>query len=114
MIMASWDGKSTIQIAHEVGCHPQTVRERLHRFNTHGLEGLGDRPGSSHHSKSTREWLEESPDQARVHPGRGVLAQPARTMVADLPARSPRRSKEVRDLEQANEILKAASAFASM
>ncbi|MFE9328982.1 helix-turn-helix domain-containing protein [Nocardia sp. NPDC052278] len=29
-----------------MGCHPQTVRERLRRFNTHGLEGLGDRPGS--------------------------------------------------------------------
>ncbi|MEV6325585.1 helix-turn-helix domain-containing protein [Nocardia sp. NPDC051787] len=42
MITASWDGKSTAVIADELGCHPQTVRERLHRFNTHGLEGLGD------------------------------------------------------------------------
>ncbi|MFI6956478.1 helix-turn-helix domain-containing protein [Nocardia sp. NPDC050408] len=46
MITASWDGKSTAVIADELGCHPQTVRERLHRFNTHGLEGLGDRSGS--------------------------------------------------------------------
>ncbi|MFI6309699.1 helix-turn-helix domain-containing protein [Nocardia fusca] len=45
MITASWDAKSTAAIAQEVGCHPQTVRERLRRFNTHGLEGLGDRPG---------------------------------------------------------------------
>ncbi|MGF6889220.1 hypothetical protein ABIA39_008683 [Nocardia sp. GAS34] len=45
MITASWDGKSTAVIADELGCHPQAVPERLHRFNTHGLEGLGDRPG---------------------------------------------------------------------
>lgn len=53
MITASWDGKSTAQIAHEVGCHPQTVRERLHRFNTHGLEGLGDRSGSGRKPRLT-------------------------------------------------------------
>ena len=53
MITASWDGKSTAQIAQELGCHPQTVRERLHRFNTHGLEGLGDRPGSGRKPRLT-------------------------------------------------------------
>ncbi|MFI6369194.1 helix-turn-helix domain-containing protein [Nocardia sp. NPDC050630] len=37
MITASWDGKSAAHIAQELGCHPQTVRERLHRFNIHGL-----------------------------------------------------------------------------
>jgi len=31
-------------IADELDCHPATVRERLHRFNTEGLDGLGDRP----------------------------------------------------------------------
>ncbi|WP_203217874.1 helix-turn-helix domain-containing protein [Nocardia terpenica] len=53
MITASWDGKSTAVIAHELGCHPQTVRECLHRFNTHGLEGLGDRPGSGRKPRLT-------------------------------------------------------------
>ncbi|MEU6586498.1 helix-turn-helix domain-containing protein [Nocardia sp. NPDC046763] len=53
MITASWDGKSTAVIAQELGCHPQTVRERLHRFNTHGLEGLGDRPGSGRKPRLT-------------------------------------------------------------
>lgn len=45
MIARSWDGLRTAAIAAEVGCHPQTVRERLARFNAEGLDGLGDRPG---------------------------------------------------------------------
>ena len=36
---------STAKIAEKLGCHPQTVRRRLHRFNTEGIGGLGDRPG---------------------------------------------------------------------
>ncbi|WP_218002642.1 helix-turn-helix domain-containing protein [Nocardia brevicatena] len=53
MITASWDGKSTAQIAGELGCHPQTVRERLHRFNAHGLDGLGDRRGAGRRPRLT-------------------------------------------------------------
>jgi transposase len=45
MITGSWDGLGTTQIAEQLGCHPQTVRERLHRFNAEGVDGLGDRPG---------------------------------------------------------------------
>jgi transposase len=45
MITYSWDGLRTTQIAAQLGCHPQTVRERLHRFNAEGVDGLGDRPG---------------------------------------------------------------------
>ncbi len=37
MIAHSWDGLRTTQIAQQLGCHPQTVRERLHRFNAEGL-----------------------------------------------------------------------------
>lgn len=45
MIILSWDGRRTGQIAQELGCHPQTVRERFARFTAEGLDGLGDRPG---------------------------------------------------------------------
>src|SRR5690242_18484924 len=45
MIVASWDGARTSAIAAQLGCHMQTVRERLARFNAEGLDGLGDRPG---------------------------------------------------------------------
>ena len=45
MIGRSWDGPRTATLAAALGCHPQTVRERLVRFNAEGLDGLGDRPG---------------------------------------------------------------------
>src|SRR5262245_1833464 len=44
MISLSWAGKQVTAIAAELGCHPKTVRERLHRFNAEGVDGLGDRP----------------------------------------------------------------------
>jgi transposase len=50
---ASGDGQSTIVIAAQLECPPQTVRERLHRFNTSGLDGLGDRPGAGRHPRLT-------------------------------------------------------------
>lgn len=43
MIVGSWTGQRTTEIAQQLGCHPQTVRERLHRFNEAGLDGLEDR-----------------------------------------------------------------------
>src|SRR5215470_2840573 len=46
MIVGSWEGRRTTEIARELGCHPQTVRERILRFNAEGIEGLGDRPGA--------------------------------------------------------------------
>jgi transposase len=53
MIARSWDGLRTTQIASELRCHPQTVRERIHRFDEEGLDGLGDRPGSGRKPRIT-------------------------------------------------------------
>src|SRR3954451_20189735 len=53
MIARSWDGLRTTAIAAELGCHPQTVRERIARFNVEGLGGLGDRPGSGRKPRLT-------------------------------------------------------------
>ena len=53
MIARSWDGLCTTAIAAELGCHPQTVRERLARFNAEGLDGLGDRPGTGRKRRLT-------------------------------------------------------------
>ena len=44
MVTRSWDGERVETIAKELHCDPQTVRRRLHRFETEGFEGLGDRP----------------------------------------------------------------------
>jgi transposase len=53
MVARSWDGRRTRQIAEELDCHPQTVRDRLHAFNERGLEGLGMKPGSGRKPRLT-------------------------------------------------------------
>lgn len=53
MIARSWQGQRTTVIAATLGCHPQTVRERLARFNAEGLDGLGDRPGAGRKPRLT-------------------------------------------------------------
>jgi len=53
MIVRSWDGLRTRAIAEELGCHPQAVRERIHRFHKEGLDGLGDRPGAGRNRRIT-------------------------------------------------------------
>lgn len=45
IVALSWSGLTVPQIAEQVGCHPRTVRQRLHRFNCDGVPGLGDREG---------------------------------------------------------------------
>lgn len=45
IITVSWEGLRVPQIAMRLGCHEQTVRRWLVRFNAAGLPGLGDRPG---------------------------------------------------------------------
>ncbi|WP_157507911.1 helix-turn-helix domain-containing protein [Ktedonobacter racemifer] len=44
MVVRSWDGERVEAIAQALHCDAQTVRRRLHRFETGGIEGLGDRP----------------------------------------------------------------------
>jgi transposase len=55
MIVGSWERKRTTTIAHELGCHPQTVRERVSRFNAEGVDGLGDRPGAGRKPRLTEQ-----------------------------------------------------------
>ena len=49
----SWDGLTVPAIAAEVGCHENTVRRWLHRFNAAGIDGLGDRPGAGRKRRIT-------------------------------------------------------------
>ena len=55
MVARSWDGLRTSAVAAELGCHSQTVRERLARFNAEGLDGLGDRPGAGRKPRLTED-----------------------------------------------------------
>lgn len=67
IIIRSWEGLRTTAIAHELGCHPQTVRERISRFNAEGLDGLGNRPGAGRKPRLTE-------------PERGTLIRLARSV----------------------------------
>jgi transposase len=49
----SWDGLGVRGIAAEVGCHENTVRRWLHRFNAAGIDGLGNRPGAGRKRRIT-------------------------------------------------------------
>ena len=55
MVACSWDGRRIRQIAEELGCHPATVRERLHAFNARGLDGLGIKPGAGRKPRLTEQ-----------------------------------------------------------
>jgi transposase len=54
MVASSWDGMTVPAIAERLGCHPETVRRRLHRFNAEGVDGLGDRPGPGRRPRITQ------------------------------------------------------------
>ena len=71
ILLASNRGKNAYQIAHELGCNPQTARNAIHAFNEKGLpEAL--QPGSKHphtvhrafdaqQAEALRELLHRSP-----------------------------------------------------
>ncbi|WP_239514371.1 helix-turn-helix domain-containing protein [Streptosporangium sp. 'caverna'] len=52
--MLSWEGMRGPVIAARLGCHPETVRRRLRRFNAESLDGLGDRRGSGRRPRITQ------------------------------------------------------------
>ena len=86
MIVRSWDGRRTTQIAAELRVHPATVREKITRFNAEGLEGLGDRPGGGRKPRLTE--AERSAIiglVATVPPGR-LVTQADGTLAAAGPA----------------------------
>lgn len=73
MIVGSWERKRTAAIAEEVGCHPQTVRERIIRFNAEGIDGLGDRPGAGRTPRLTEQDRGRIIALARsIPPGRAI------------------------------------------
>jgi transposase len=55
MIVLSWQRLRTTTIASQLHCHPQTVRERISRFNAEGFDGLGDLPGGGRKPRLTEQ-----------------------------------------------------------
>jgi transposase len=54
LVVRSWQGERTRQIAQALGCNPQTVRERVHAFNERGVDGLGIKPGAGRKPRLTQ------------------------------------------------------------
>lgn len=81
IIVRSWDGERTVAIAAAIGCHPQTVRERLGRFNADGIDGFGDQPGAGRKPRLTEgerstviALVATTPPGRLVRDGAGTLA----------------------------------------
>jgi transposase len=88
IIIASWQGRRTTAIAAYLGCHPQTVRKYITRFNKQGIEGLGDRPGAGRKPRLTQE--ERSKIIALVGmPPPGKLVRQGDTLEARDPEEEP-------------------------
>lgn len=84
MVVRSWDGQRTAVIAAALRCHPQTVRERLTRFNAKGLDGLGDRPGPGRPRRLSEDERSRLIALARSQPP-GRLVWDGHRMVAPAP-----------------------------
>ena len=82
MVMLSWVGKTPNEIAAELGCHPQTVRIHLRRFNAEGIAGLGMRPGSGRKPRLTEQERSRILALARQEPPGHLSARADGTMVA--------------------------------
>src|SRR5256885_3820322 len=76
IITLSWDGLAVPAIAARVGCHENTVRRWLHRFNAAGLDGLGNQPGAGRKRRITEAQRSAIIGMARSLPP-GQLARDA-------------------------------------
>jgi transposase len=76
MIVCSWEGLRTRQIALELQCHPETVRERLHAFNERGVDGLGMQPGSGRKPRLTEAERSAIIALARTTPPGKLVPEP--------------------------------------
>src|SRR5215831_2549823 len=82
MIVHSWAGHPPDQIAAVLGCHPQTVRVHVARFNPQGVAGLGMRPGSGRKPRLTEQERSRILALAKQEPPGHLWAQADGTMVA--------------------------------
>jgi transposase len=62
ILLASADGQNAYQIAHNLGCNPQTARNAIHKFNEEGLQETLRR--GSHHPHTVYRAFDEKGVQA--------------------------------------------------
>jgi transposase len=88
IVALSWDGLGVAAIAARVGCHQNTVRRWLHRFNAGGIDGLGDRPGPGRKRRITEAERSRIIALARALPP-GQLARDATGELSAYDERGP-------------------------
>jgi transposase len=81
-VVLSWAGKTPNEIAAELGCHAQTVRIHLRRFNAEGIAGLGMRPGAGRKPRLTEQERSRILALAKQEPPGHLSAQTDGAMVA--------------------------------
>ncbi|WP_427017763.1 helix-turn-helix domain-containing protein [Pseudarthrobacter sp. P1] len=81
IITLSWSGLRVPAIAEQLGCHEQTVRRWLVRFNASGLDGLADLGGQGRRRRITEAersriiaLVKQAPPGRPVRDGSGDLA----------------------------------------
>jgi len=89
MITRSWDGARTSQIAAELHCHPQTVRERIKRFNAEGWTGLVTAPVPAASPGSPSTSAAGSSPWSPSHRRGGCAARPTGAGTPTSPRRRP-------------------------
>src|SRR5215471_18318694 len=82
IVVRSWDGQRVEAIAKDLGCSPQTVRRRLHRFDAEGIDGLGDHPKPGRPRRLTTEDDSKLIALVRQPPPGRLVTQRDGTMVA--------------------------------
>jgi transposase len=88
IVALSWEGLGVAAIAARVGCHENTVRRWLHRFNAAGIDGLGDRPGCGRKRRITEAERSRIIALARSVPS-GQLARDATGELSAYDERGP-------------------------
>jgi transposase len=85
IVTLSWDGAQVGQIAAQLGCHQRTVYRWLHRFNTGGLDDLGDLPRSGRPRRLGELERGQIIALARSDPPGRLVRQPNGTLGLDRP-----------------------------
>jgi len=88
LITLSWGGLGVPAIAAKTGCHENTVRRWLHRFNAAGVDGLGNRPGCGRKRRITEAERSQVIALARSVPA-GRLARDAAGVLSAEDERGP-------------------------
>lgn len=89
IVSLSWEGPRVPAIAEQLGCHEQTVRRWLVRFNDAGVDGLADRGGQGRKRRLTEDERSHLIALVKQPPPGLLVRTEAGELVAEQPASAP-------------------------